>query len=138
MSPNTRRKPYKYKGTKVSKVQKTSRKEIHPVTRAFVVGAIITSRDGYASVTDLAHRLDISQTAMSALVRRVESKASNSALNIWEPSLYENEPGRGRKVLLSQEQKDTIIRITTQDREHREWEPWQVIAYRNFGSTKEK
>lgn len=104
------------------------------LTRAFVVGAIVASRDGYASATALAHCLDISQSAISALVRRVELKVSNSALNLWEPSLYENKPGRGRKVLLSQEQKDTIIHITTQDCEHREQEPWQTIAHGYFAS----
>jgi hypothetical protein len=42
-----RRKPFAYKQDKVIKPPKTSRREMSAVQRAFVVGAIVASRDGY-------------------------------------------------------------------------------------------
>src|SRR3954465_10698222 len=110
-----RRKQYKYKQNKTARPNKTSRTEMHPITRAFVCGAIIASRDGYASATALAGLLPYTQPSMSALVRRVESKARESGLDIWDPILYENNRGRGRRTLLPQEQKDAIIAIATSD-----------------------
>jgi hypothetical protein len=49
-----RRKPFKYKANKVVKVPKTARKEMTPIQRAFVAGAVIASRDGYASANALS------------------------------------------------------------------------------------
>ena len=52
-----RRKPFKYKQNKVVKSPKTPRTEMAPITRAFVVGAIVALRDGYASAKALSQRL---------------------------------------------------------------------------------
>ena len=113
MAKITRRKPFQYKKDKVIHHPKTSRTEIRPETRAFIVGAIIASRDGYASANALSKKRSRSQSNLSELVRRVESRALESGFNLWDPILYENDLGRGRSALLTQEQKDAIIAITT-------------------------
>src|SRR4051812_46352259 len=127
-----RRKQFQYKQNKTVRPNKTSRTEMDPITRAFVVGAVLASRDGYASTRALAARMPHTQQGLSALVRRIESRAKDGGFDIWDPTLYENEPGRGRRDLLTQEQKDAIIALTTSDRQHREQEAWQAIAGKNF------
>ncbi|KAF2825263.1 hypothetical protein CC86DRAFT_456492 [Ophiobolus disseminans] len=129
-----RRKPFKYKNDTLQKVNKTSRTEMSPIQRAFAVGAIIASRDGYASARALAPLMQRSRTNLSNLVRRVEKRATDRELNLWDSILYENDLGRGRSTLVSQEQKDAIIAITIQDRDHREQESWQAIKHKNFSS----
>ena len=132
MSAINRRKPFSYKQNKVQKLPKTSRTEIHPITRAFVVGAVLASRDGYASATALAARMPHTQPGLSALIRRVETKAREGNFDTRDPILYKNDLGRGRNALLTQEQKDAIIALTTSDQQHREQESWQAIAHGNF------
>jgi hypothetical protein len=82
MSTINRRKPYQYKQNRVAKPPATSRKEMNPVTRAFVVGAIVASRDGYASATALLTLMPPTQQGLSALVRRVEQRAKDSSFNL--------------------------------------------------------
>jgi len=72
MSTINRCKPYQHKQNRVAKPPATSRKEMNPVTRAFVVGAIVASRDRYASATALLTLMLPTQQGLSALVRRVE------------------------------------------------------------------
>jgi hypothetical protein len=57
----------------------------------------------------------------------IKDKAESGGFDLWDPILYENDIGRGRLKLLTRVQKDEIIRITTQDRNHREQEAWQAI-----------
>jgi hypothetical protein len=132
MVKTTRRKPSQYKRGKVIHHHKTSRIEIRPETRAFIVGAIIASRDGYASTNALSKKLSRSQSNLSELERRVESRALKGGFNLWDPILYENDLGRGRRALLTQEQKDAIIAITTSSRNNREKESWQAIKDGDF------
>jgi hypothetical protein len=51
------RKPFQYKKDKVIPHPKTSRTEIQPETRAFIVGVIIALHDGYASANALSSLL---------------------------------------------------------------------------------
>jgi len=56
--PNlSRRKPFKYKQNKTAKIPKSSRTELTAVQRAFIVGAIVASRDGYVSANALSQRM---------------------------------------------------------------------------------
>ncbi|KAF2818565.1 hypothetical protein CC86DRAFT_375765 [Ophiobolus disseminans] len=128
------RKPYKYKDNKVVKAPKTLRKEMSAVQRAFVVGAIVASRNGYASARALSNLMPQSRQGLSQLVQRITKRAEESGLSLWDNILYENDLGRGRSALLSQEQKDAIINITTSNRNHREQESWQAIKEGNFNA----
>ena len=90
-----------------------------PVSRAFVAGAILM---GNASRGTMARTMGRSISTISELLKRVKNKAEEEDLDLWDESLYEIAQGRGRHELLTQEQKDAIVRITTQDRAHREEE----------------
>jgi len=83
-----RRNPFKYKANKVVKQPKTSRTEMNPITRAFVVGAVVASRDGYGSAKGLADRMARTQPGLSALVRRVEERARDGGFDLWDPYTY--------------------------------------------------
>jgi hypothetical protein len=74
------------------------------------------------------------QPNLSALVRRVEERAEAGDFDIWDHILYENDLGCGRSTLLTQEQKDAIIRIATSSRSYREKESWQAIQHGDFHS----
>jgi len=126
-----RRKPFQYKKTPQKRVSKTSRTEIHLVTRAFIAGAVLF---GNASQHDLARALHRPQGTILKTLSRVKDKAESGGFDLWDPALYPNDIGRGRPEILTREQKDEIIRITTQDRHHREQEAWQAIAHNNFES----
>jgi hypothetical protein len=82
MSTINRCKPYQYKQNRVAKLPVTSRKEMNPVTRAFVVSAIVASRDGYASAAALLTLMLPTQQGLSALVRRVEQRAKDDSFNL--------------------------------------------------------
>lgn len=127
-----RRKSFKYKQDRVVKLNKTSRTELNLITRAFVVGAVLASRDGYASANALAGLMQRNQSNLSALIRRVAQHAKDGNFDIWDPILYQNELGRGRKELLSPEQKKAIITIVTSSRENCEKEAWQAIRDGDF------
>ncbi|KAF2627242.1 hypothetical protein BU25DRAFT_469715 [Macroventuria anomochaeta] len=130
--PISRRKNFKYKENKVVKPPKTGRTELTVVERAFAVGAITGLRGGYASVGDLANAMGRTTTALSNLINRVEKKRANIDGFLWDSILYNNELGRGRPTLLSQDQKDHIIRIVTSSQENREKEPWQAVRRGDF------
>jgi hypothetical protein len=82
MSQINRRKPYKYKENKVVKVSKTSREEMTPIQRAFIAGAVLASRDGYASARALSKRMKQTQPGISAVVRRVEKRAEEGGFDL--------------------------------------------------------
>ncbi|KAF1972160.1 hypothetical protein BU23DRAFT_508906 [Bimuria novae-zelandiae CBS 107.79] len=124
MPQTNRRKPFPYKARK-SRVNKTEREEMAPLKRAFAVGAAVL---GGASQISVAKELEIDQGNLSRLISRLKSRSEALKLPLWDPSLYENDIGRGRPELLDQSQKDLIIKIVTSDREHREKEAWQAIA----------
>lgn len=74
------------------------------------------------------------QGTISKLLRRLKDRSEAVGFDLWDSALYPNDIGRGRPQLLTCEQKNEIIRITTQDRHHREQESWQAIAHDNFES----
>ncbi|KAF2825721.1 hypothetical protein CC86DRAFT_382726 [Ophiobolus disseminans] len=127
-----RRKPFKYKDNKVVKIPKTARTEMTPIQRAFICGAVLASRDGYASANALAKRMTHTQPGISKVVRTVEQRAKDSGLNLWDSVLYENDLGRRRTALLTQEAKVAIINIATGSRANREKESWQAIQQKDF------
>ncbi|KAF1934694.1 hypothetical protein EJ02DRAFT_507396 [Clathrospora elynae] len=127
-----RRKPFKYKANKAVKIPKTTRKEMTPIQRAFIAGAVIAARDGYASANALAKQMDQTQPGISKVVRTVERRAKEGGFNLWEDILYQNDLGRGRSALLTQGQKDEIIKIVTSSQANRKKESWQAIKDEDF------
>ena len=59
-------------------------------------------------------------------------KAEELSVQLWDEVLYENNLGRGRSKLLTQEQKDAIIALVTSSRNNREKESWQAIHDGDF------
>jgi hypothetical protein len=129
--PISRRKPYAYK-TRVEKPKKTDRRELSAVERAFCCGAII---GGGASLKEVLEHLPpntITTSGLSKLVKRVKEKADKAGLEFSDPHLYETEVGRGRKEVLSPQQKKEIIKIVTSCCNNREKESWQAIKDNDF------
>ncbi|EDU46141.1 HTH-Tnp-Tc3-2 domain containing protein [Pyrenophora tritici-repentis] len=124
-----RRKPFKYKLTRTLRVSKTSRTEIPPKTRAFIAGAALLGNVSHHAIAAALHR---DRSGISKLMKRIEDKAESGGFDLWDPVLFQDDIGRGGPEVLSQEQKDEIVRITTQDRNHREEEPWQAIKHRQL------
>jgi transposase len=116
----SRRKPFKYKNTRTLRVLKTSRTEIPPETRAFIAGAALLRNISHHTIAATLHR---DRSGISKLVKRIQEKAESGGFNLWDPTLFQDNIRRGRPELLSDDQKKEIIRITTQDRDHREQEP---------------
>jgi hypothetical protein len=52
------------------------------VQRAFVVGAVVAARDGYASANALSQLMPHTQQGLSALVTRVEKRARERDLDL--------------------------------------------------------
>lgn len=127
----SRRKPQKLKNNRKIPKPKTPRIEMRPETRAFIAGAMLA---GHASSRDLARTLGMKwgQTTIAKAARTIKLRAEQSGFPLWDPQLYQTELGRGRKELLTPEQKKEVIRITTQDREHREKESWQAIKHGDY------
>ena len=121
-----RRKPFKDKNTRTPRVPKTSRTEIPPETRAFIAGVALLGNVSHHTIAATLHR---DRSGISKLVKRIQEKAESGGFNLWDPTLFQDDIGRGRPELLSDDQKKEIIRITTQDRDHREQEPWQAIKH---------
>lgn len=44
---------------------------------------------------------------------RIKDKAESGGFDLWDPVLYPNDIGRRRPEILTREQKDEIVRITT-------------------------
>ena len=130
--PISRRKPRKYKENKVIKVPKTSRTELTVVERAFAMGAISALRGDYASINDLAKSMCRSNPALYKLQQRIDYKAEALGTQLWDQVNYITETGRGRHALLTQDQKDQIIKLVTSSRDNREKEAWQAIADGDF------
>ena len=130
--PISRRKPRKYKENKVIKVPKTSRTELTVVERAFAMGAISALRGDYASINDLAKSMCRSNPALYKLQQRIDYKAEALGTQLWDQVNYITETGCGRHALLTQDQKDQIIKLVTSSRDNREKEAWQAIADGDF------
>lgn len=132
--PISRRKKFNYHGNKTKKYPRTNRTEMSVVERAIAVGALTAMRGDYATQRDLARTMGRQQGSLSKLLHRVEAKANNKTCAIWDEILYENDLGRGRSRLLTQKQKEDIIRIATASRSAREKESWQAITHGDFES----
>ncbi len=104
-----RRKTFNYKQYKNIRAPRTNRKELRVVERAFAVGALTAMRGDYANQRDLATTIGRSQGILSELLKRVEMKANNYAVALWDNILYKNDLGRGRSLLLTHQQKELII-----------------------------
>ena len=130
--PVSCRKTFKYKENKIVKSPKTGRTELTPVERAFAVGAITGMRGDYDSHRALAEVMGRSKGTISTLLQRVEKKAKELDTFLWDTILYENDLGRGRSTLLTQDQKDSIIQLVTSSRSNREKESWQAIKNGDF------
>ena len=126
-----RRNPFQHKHDKVVKIPKTSRTEMTTVQRAFLVGAIVASRYGYAFAHALSARMPHTRQGLPQLLQRVEKKLEEGSHNLWDEILYKNGLGRRRSTLLSQEQ-DAIINIVTSSRNNREKESWQAVKDGDF------
>ena len=111
--------------------KKTSRRELQPCERAFIAGAVLGGYASHAAVLTFFPD-SISKSTVTKLVSRVQQLADKSGLPLSNPYLYETQPGRGRKELLTPKQKEEIIKITTSDRNHREKEAWQAIKDADF------
>jgi hypothetical protein len=96
------------------------------------MGAVTGLRGDYASQQDLANTIGRTQQGISKLVKRIEQKAADLSVALWDEILYESNLGRGRPALLTQEQKDQTITIVTSTRENRKNESWQAIAHGDF------
>ncbi|KAF1939231.1 hypothetical protein EJ02DRAFT_457178 [Clathrospora elynae] len=114
------RKPFQYKPPRTPRVSKTSRTEISLETRAFIASAALL---GNVSDQAIAAALYRDRSGISKLMKRIQDNAESGDFDIWDPVLFQDDIGRGRSEVLSQEQKDEIVRITTQDRNHRKEEP---------------
>lgn len=102
------------------------------VERAFAVGALTAIRGDYASQHDLAATMGRQQSGLSELLQRVEAKANNHTVALWDETLFKNDLGRGRSRLLTRDQKKAIINIATASRNAREKQSWQAIADDDF------
>jgi hypothetical protein len=130
--PISHRKSFKYKQNKHFRAPKTNRTELTVVERAFAVGALTAMRGDYTSQHQLARTMGRSQGTLSELLQRIQEKAGNRTVALWDEILYENDQGRGRKPLLTRQQKEQIISIVTASRETREKESWLAIADGDF------
>ncbi|KAF2832724.1 hypothetical protein CC86DRAFT_93348 [Ophiobolus disseminans] len=124
-------KPYAYKA-QIKKPKKTERRELSAVERAFCCGAVIGGGASLKEVFEHPPPNTITTSGLSELVKRVKEKAEESGLQFSDPHLYEIEVGRGRKELLSLQQKKEIIKIVTSCRNNREKESWQAIKNNDF------
>ena len=127
-----RRKSFKYTKYPLTRGPKTNRTELSSVARAFAVGALTAMRGDYASQHQLARTMGRSQGTLSELLKRVEQKANNKTVALWDDILYQNDLGRGRSKLLSKKQKEQIIEIVISSHNNREKEAWQAIADDDF------
>lgn len=121
-----------YKG-KLELKRKTACKELTAVQCAFVYGAIFL---GGCKQTKVASELSLPQGTISKTVARCRQRAEDLNLPITDPYVYEDELRPGRPELLTQEQKDQIIAIVTQDQQHREKEPLQALKSKDFNGIK--
>jgi transposase len=121
MDTINRRKPRQYKGRNSTPggPRKTDRKELTPLERAFVCGAVLVGNATHQNTADTVH---CSKSTVTRTVNGVKRKAEEAGLDITDSILYENELGRGRPELLTPAQKERVIQIVTQDRAHREKE----------------
>lgn len=47
----------------------------------------------------------------------MKKRAEEADLNLTDPYLYKDEPGRGQKEILTSAQKARVVEITTQEKE---------------------
>ena len=102
------------------------------VERAFAIGAISALQGDYASINDLAKSMCRSNLALYKLQKRIDLKAKALGTKLWDQVNYLTESGRGRSVLLTQDQKDYIIKLVTSSRDYREKEARQAIEDGDF------
>lgn len=112
-TPRTRKEP----------VHKTSRRELHPIQRAFLCGALL----GGASQQSLSRDHNISQATISRTFTRMKARAaelgiedltiSDSRLIKEAPKLFEDQNKRGRKELLTPEQRAMVVAVATKSKE---------------------
>ncbi|KAH6611673.1 hypothetical protein C7974DRAFT_446141 [Boeremia exigua] len=127
-----RRKKSKFKSNNVIRAPKTNRTEFSVVARPFAVGALTAMRGDYSSQRQLARTIGRSQGTLSELLKRVEAKANDHTVALWDEILYKNDLGRGRSSLLTRQEKEKIVQLATSSREAREKKSWQPIADGDF------
>jgi hypothetical protein len=73
-----------------------------------------------------------SKSTILQTVAKVKERVLKLSTSITESQCFDFPSNCGRKEKLTQEQKDTIIRLTIQSQQHREKESWQAIADGDF------
>jgi transposase len=120
MNKITRRKPRNDKG-RHPKPNKTSRRELTTVERAFVAGACIA---GSLSHRDCA-QLFLGATSKSTITRavqRVNERAIELNTTIINPRCFEFASNKGPPRLLNDEQRAQVVAITIASQQSREKE----------------
>lgn len=128
----SRRKSFKPKEKKIYHPPKTSRTEMSEIERAFAVGAMCAIRGDFASMRELARVMGRSQATLSTLSKRTEEKSKELGVKPWDPVLYSNSGGRGRRVLLTQDQRDRIVAVVFSSQENREKVPRLAVEDGDF------
>lgn len=128
---NGRRKPRKYKGVH-KKTPKTERVELTAVQRAFIAGACIAGDASFDLISSYFPQHHCSKSTILRTVAKVKERALELSTSITDSQCFDFPSNRGKKEKLTQEQKDTIIRLNIQSQQHREKESWQAIADGDF------
>ncbi|KAF1965122.1 hypothetical protein BU23DRAFT_561301 [Bimuria novae-zelandiae CBS 107.79] len=107
----------------------TPRRELPPETKAYAVGAMQARESQYI----FAKRLPVTQGVLNILLARTKERSEASKLPLWDPHLYELEPGRGPdNTPLTVQQKNAVIALAAQNKDTREKQSWQAISDGDF------
>lgn len=118
----------RYKSRKES-VWKTDRRELSPLHKAIAVVSHEIGKQTCQEISDCLKQanITISRPGVQRLVERTLHRVKDLQTTIYDPEVYEHEPGRGRKVILMEQHKDQVFAVATESKACRMLTTYQLM-----------
>jgi hypothetical protein len=120
--------PKRTKGVQAPR-RKTDRRELELPHKVMVVTMRVYGKMSFGAISqELANQgIRFAKSSVEYLLKRVETRSVEGGVSIFDLSIYENNPGRGRKEALSDAQKDFLVTFIQSDESTRKLESRQIL-----------
>lgn len=104
----------RYKGQK-EPTRKTDRRELSALHRAMAVASHQVGKQSCQQISDSFKdaNIEISRSGVQKLIQRTLQRVKDTETTIYNPDVYNLEPGQGRREILTNDQKDQLFQAAT-------------------------
>lgn len=109
--------------------RKTDRRELELAHKVMVVTMRVYGKMSMGAISKELedHGIHFAKSSVESLLKRIETRAAEKGVSVFDLSIYDNKAGRGRKEALSEAQKDYLVTFIQTDESTRKLESRQIL-----------